>query len=125
MGPVYTIIGILSSRYGHYTQPVNQVEHALDTVEIRALPRASVRCSVDSTVSLSSIAPGQEIDTTPAPTATPYWQLGLSYPPQSGILVQSRFGYGWACPYHLDVMLAMPAMYRDGKPMSGSGQLGA
>lgn len=63
------------------------------------------------------------------------WHVSISLNPQAGIsgnMIEDErkvaaidFGFGdyEVCPYHMDVMLATPTVYLDGKPMSGGGQL--
>lgn len=63
------------------------------------------------------------------------WHVSIGLNPQAGIsgnMIEDErkvaaidFGFGdyEVCPYHMDVMLATPTVYLDGKPMSGGGQL--
>ena len=63
------------------------------------------------------------------------WHVSMGLNPQAGIsgnMIEDErkvaaidFGFGdyEVCPYHMDVMLATPTVYLDGKPMSGGGQL--
>jgi 2,5-dihydroxypyridine 5,6-dioxygenase len=65
------------------------------------------------------------------------WHVSMGMNPQAGIsgnmiedermLTAIDFGFGDSreCPYHMDIMLATPTVYLDGKPMSGGGELNA
>jgi len=91
---------------------------------------------------IASVDGGMEADTMREWLATRHddrvysmWHVSLGLNPQAGIsgnmiederkLAAIDFGFGDSevCPYHMDIMLATPTVYLDGKPMSGDGQL--